>query len=135
LLENFSLKYQDKEDTKKSFKHFERQVSHFLKDIQIKHMVESQQQISPRREEEETAMLARKPIGGWSCASCEKDITNINGRTDYQAWNRLPQRSPNNRIARVGQGFSKILAMMKPAETFYSQSQFNNVQGSKHAKG
>ena len=34
---------------------------------------------SPRmpRGESEIAMLSKKPLGGWSCASCEKDLTNI----------------------------------------------------------
>jgi len=58
---------------------------------------------SPRKDDEETAMLAKKPLGGWSCASCEKDLINISGRLPaYQAWSKLPFRSPGERIAKVG---------------------------------
>jgi hypothetical protein len=26
---------------------------------------------------EEDAMFAKKPLGGWSCASCEKNLVNL----------------------------------------------------------
>lgn len=29
---------------------------------------------------EEDAMFAKRPLLGWSCASCDKDINNLNGR-------------------------------------------------------
>ena len=25
----------------------------------------------------DNAMLSKKPLGGWSCASCEKNLTNL----------------------------------------------------------
>jgi len=28
---------------------------------------------------EDDAMFARKPLGGWSCASCEKNLINLQG--------------------------------------------------------
>jgi hypothetical protein len=28
---------------------------------------------------EEDAMFTKKPLGGWSCASCERNITNLSG--------------------------------------------------------
>mmetsp|Transcript_40894 Transcript_40894/g.39469 ORF Transcript_40894/g.39469 Transcript_40894/m.39469 type:complete len:97 (+) Transcript_40894:572-862(+) len=28
---------------------------------------------------EEDAMIAKKPLGGWSCISCEKNIVNLHG--------------------------------------------------------
>jgi len=47
-------------------------------------------------------MFARKPLGGWSCASCERNITNLSGHmADYQAWKKLPFREPGERIAKV----------------------------------
>ncbi len=34
--------------------------------------------------DEEDAMFAKRPLLGWSCASCDKDITNLSGRpADY----------------------------------------------------
>ncbi len=64
---------------------------------------------------EDDAMFTKKPLGGMSCASCEKDIINLQGRkADYLPWNKLPYRDPAERIARVGQGFSKMLSMINP---------------------
>ena len=60
-------------------------------------------------------MLAKKPLGGWSCAACEKGLINLQGLpVDFHAWNKMPQRDPADRIARVGQGFSKMLNMFRP---------------------
>ena len=33
---------------------------------------------------------------------------------DFYAWNKFPLRDPAERIARVGQGFSRMLSSMKP---------------------
>lgn len=59
----------------------------------------------------ENAMLTKKPLGlsftliflgGYSCASCQKDLINIEGfRVPYYPWNKLPQRNPAERIAKV----------------------------------
>lgn len=62
---------------------------------------------------EDDAMFTKKPLGGVSCASCTKDVIDLYGkRVDYLPWGRLPFRDPQDRIARVGQGFSKMLSMM-----------------------
>lgn len=54
------------------------------------------------RESEEDAMFTKKPLGGISCASCERNITNLQGvMADYQPWKKLPFRETNDRIARV----------------------------------
>lgn len=55
-----------------------------------------------KRENEEDAMFTKKPLGGTSCASCERNILDLQGKmADYHAWKRLPFREPNERIARV----------------------------------
>ena len=60
-------------------------------------------------------MFSKKPLGGLSCASCEKDLINMYGkRVDFMPWHKLPFRDPSERIARVGQGFSKMLSMINP---------------------
>ena len=46
-------------------------------------------------EEADEAMLSKKPLGGYSCASCEKQIRNLSlqpnsSREDYNVWNKLP---------------------------------------------
>ena len=60
-------------------------------------------------------MFSKKPFAGLACASCEKDMTNMYGRrVEYMPWSKLPTRDPAERIAKVGQGFSKMLSMIKP---------------------
>lgn len=57
---------------------------------------------SNERASEEDAMFTKKPLGGNSCASCERNITNLYGHiAEYQAWKKLPFREPGERIARV----------------------------------
>ena len=66
-------------------------------------------------ENEEDAMFSKKPLGGMSCASCEKGLVDMYGkRVEFMPWNKLPFRDPAERIARVGQGFSKMLSMINP---------------------
>ena len=51
---------------------------------------------------EEDAMFTKKPLGGLSCASCERNIQNLYGQiAEYQPWKKLPFREPSDRIARV----------------------------------
>lgn len=53
-------------------------------------------------EHEDDAMFTKKPLGGMSCASCEKDIINLYGKkVDFLPWNKFPFRDPSERIARV----------------------------------
>jgi hypothetical protein len=63
------------------------------------------------RANEDDAMFTKKPYGPVTCASCEKNIINIQGtQADYHAWKKLPSNNISDRIARYGgQGFSKIL--------------------------
>jgi hypothetical protein len=60
-------------------------------------------------------MFNKKHICGYSCASCEKDLVNLYGKkVEYMPWGKLPFRDPSERIARVGQGFSKMLSIITP---------------------
>ena len=64
---------------------------------------------------EDDAMFTKKPLGGTSCASCAKDVIDLYGKqVQYMPWGKLPFRDPSERIARVGQGFSKMLSMINP---------------------
>lgn len=50
------------------------------------------------------------------CASCAKGVHNMVGfRADNYNWNNFPFKDPNQRMAKLGQGFSKQ----------YNQSQYN----------
>ena len=59
-------------------------------------------------------MVSKKHLCGFSCACCDKDLINLNAKqVEYVTWGRMPNRDPYERIARVGQGFSKILSVME----------------------
>lgn len=54
-------------------------------------------------------MFTRKPLGPVNCASCEKDIVNLQGvKADFLVWKKMPARDPSDRIARVSD-FSSII--------------------------
>lgn len=64
-------------------------------------------------------MFSKRHLGPQACASCEKNLVNMYGQAvDFYAWKKLPFRDPSERIARYGQGFSKILSYMKPSDMF-----------------
>ena len=83
----------DKNDTKKAIKLLERQ---------LKNLYEMFMSRGGGNENEDDAMFTKKPLGGMSCASCEKDIVNLYGKkADYLPWSKFPFRDPSERIARV----------------------------------
>ncbi len=59
----------------------------------------------PGKEGAEDAVFIRKPLGGYSCASCEKDLTNlyqmINQRPEYANWNKFPVRESTERVPKA----------------------------------
>lgn len=72
---------------------------------------------------EQDAMFSKRHLGPQSCASCEKGLVNMYGQAvDFHAWKKLPFRDPSERIARYGQGFSKILSYMKPSDMFQTNA-------------
>lgn len=82
-------------------------------------------------EGEEDAMFSKKPLGGLSCASCEKDLVNMMGKkVEFMPWNKLPFRDPAERIARVGQGFSKMLSMINPDQLSRYEQAHSNIHHS-----
>ena len=103
LSEALSKRFSEKSETKRAFKYMESRLNELL--------IPS----TSEKRDGEDAMIARKYLGGWSCLSCEKALEKLKGRlTGYQPWNKLPKRDPADRIARVGPGFSKMLATFQP---------------------
>lgn len=110
-------KFADRNKTKKALKDLEFQLRKILEFIMSKR-------------EGDDAMLSRKPLGGYSCASCEKGLEQLLGRkADHQPWNRMPYRDPADRIARVGPGFSRMLSTVQP-ELLSNRSKKPHMQGS-----
>ena len=113
--------FADKDWTKKKIKSLEKQL-HNLYNIFMARQGGG--------DNEEDAMFSKKPLKGLSCASCEKGLVDMYGkRVDFMPWSKLPFRDPAERIARVGQGFSKMLSMMNPDQlSRYEHSKINNNQ-------
>lgn len=60
----------------------------------------------------ESWLLAKKPLQGFSCASCEAYIGDLKSPDQYIPWNKYPLRDPNDKAYRIGNGYSKLLQMM-----------------------
>ena len=98
---NCSKKFADKIDTSKSFKYLDAQIK-YISEIFVK-----------RGDKNDSWLLAKKPVGGFSCASCESYIGELKNKGDYIAWNKYPQRErTNDKNYRVGNGFSRMLKML-----------------------
>jgi len=101
IAEEFMRKFAEKIETKRALKFLEKQIREH-----------ETFKVIP---EGDDAMLARKPLGGWSCGSCQKELEKLMGKVaPYQTWNRMPYRDPADRIARAGPGFSRMLASIQP---------------------
>ena len=106
IVKALTKQFADKGDTRKALKIHEKQFQNLYNLIMSK---------GGGGENEEDAMFSKKPLGGLSCASCEKGLIDMYGRrVEFMPWNKLPFRDPAERIARVGQGFSKMLSMINP---------------------
>lgn len=91
-------KYADKQETSKNLKYL---------DISIKQINEN---ILKKMEKGDNWLLAKKPIGGNSCASCEAFIGELHENKEYIPWNKL--RDSAEKMYRIGNGFSKMLQMV-----------------------
>ena len=92
-------KFADKIDTGKTLKYLDTQLK-FLSEIYNK-----------KNERNENWLIAKKPIGGHACASCESYIGDLKENDDYIAWNKYPQRERDKNY-RIGNGFSRMLNML-----------------------
>lgn len=91
-------KFADKQETTKNFKYL---------DVSIKQINEMNQK---RMEKGENWLIAKKPFGGNSCASCEAFIGELAENRDYIPWNKL--KDSNDKLYRLGNGFSKMLQVV-----------------------
>jgi hypothetical protein len=69
------------------------------------------------KEEKENWLLAKKPIGNYSCASCENYLGNLKDDTDKHIhWKKLPikikNKESNDNIYKIGNGYSRLLRMI-----------------------
>ena len=62
-------------------------------------------------QENENWLLAKKPINGFLCASCEAYIGDLKNNEDVVTWNKLTKKN-EKRNYRIGHGFSTMLKML-----------------------
>ena len=67
-------------------------------------------------EEKENWLIAKKPINGYSCASCESFIGDLkNDKNKFIQWNKMPSRERDltgEKFYRIGNGYSRLLQMI-----------------------
>lgn len=81
-------------------------------ELKVKHLIEE----NKKSEKNDTWLLSKKPIGHL-CASCESyigDLKDESTNTKYIPWNKYPTKDPNDKLYRVGAGFSKMLKLVSP---------------------
>ena len=93
-------KFAERIETTKNFKYLDTQIKNILQ-IYIK-----------KEKRSENWILAKKPITNL-CASCEAYIGELKDNNSYQPWNKYPLKDPNDKVYRLGNGFSKMLQMVK----------------------
>ena len=93
-------RFADKTETSKSIKYLDTQIKHII-EVYIK-----------KQDKGDNWLIAKKPMGGYTCASCEAYIGDLKDREDYLAWNKYPMREPQDKAYRIGNGFSRMLNML-----------------------
>ena len=83
-----------------------------IMDLQLKNLYEL---ISKIEDKNENWMLAKKPIGGYACASCENYIGELKENDEKIFWNQFPEYNYNIKdinVNKIGNGFSRILNLV-----------------------
>ena len=79
-------------------------------ELQIKQLYDL---IIKKDEKTDNWMLAKKPLGGFSCASCENYLGDLKENDEKVFWNQFPEHDNKDiNINRIGNGFSRILNMI-----------------------
>ena len=108
--------YPKKSDINKNFKSIE---------LQIKQIYEY---LNKKDEQGDNWMLAKKPLGGYSCASCETYLGDLKENNEKVFWNQLPERETtvNTNSNKIGNGFSRILNLVNINKEIKKENLFNN---------
>jgi hypothetical protein len=107
-------KFADKNETAKNLKYLDSQIKQLI-EINIKRM-----------DKGDNWLLAKKPLEGFSCASCEAFIGDLKENNEYIPWNKYPMRDPSDKLYRMGSGFSKMLQYMN-IEGYMNSTGNNNM--------
>ncbi len=103
-----SKKFADRNEVNRTIKYLDQQIRNIVQ-VYIKKI-----------EKGENWLLAKKPITNNLCASCESYIGDLketgNNSNIYVPWNKYPVKDPNDKLYRMGNGFSKMLQMIQVDE-------------------
>jgi len=117
-------KFADRMETNKNVKYLDQQIKQIIQ-IYIK-----------KNDKDNNWLIAKKPLNGNLCASCESYIGELRDNTNYIPWNKYPNREVE-KLYRLGNGFSKMLQMIQVDENDKKNvattmnSQNNETVGSK----
>ena len=119
LLDEFKDKtnkyFPKRSDVNKNFKSLE---------LQIKQLYEY---LSKKDEQSENWLLAKKPLGGFSCASCENYLGDLKENNERVYWNQLPDRDIiTTNTNKLGNGFSRILNLVNINKELKRDNLFGN---------
>ncbi len=95
-----------KSDMNKNFKSLE---------LQIKEIYEY---LNKKDEQADKWLIAKKPLGGFSCASCENYLGDLKENNEQVIWNKFPDRENihSNYDNKVGSGYSRLLNLVNIKE-------------------
>ena len=91
-------KFADKIETTRNIKYLDSQIRHII-EVYIK-----------KSEKSESWLIAKKPLGGYTCASCESYLGELKNTKEFTPWSKYPNREDKN--YRCGNGFSRMLNML-----------------------
>ena len=97
-------KFSDKTETSKNIKFLDQQIKYLL-DIYVKSN-DKKDNINNNN-----WLIAKKPIGGFSCVACENYLGDLKNDGNFVAWNKYPKKDKEKNY-RVGNGFSRMLNML-----------------------
>ena len=75
-------------------------------------------------------LLSKKPISNNLCASCESYLGDLNDTNEdnkiYVPWNKYPVKDSNDKLYRLGQGYSNMFQIIQTTENDNKTDRKNN---------
>ena len=96
-------------------------------EMQTKQLIEENKKV----EKSENWLLAKRPVDGHLCASCEAYLGDLSPSSGMKfiPWNKYPSKESNEKIFKISGGVSKILQLVKTKnnnQTNTANNSFNN---------
>ena len=124
-------KFADRNEVNRTIKYLDQQIRNIVQ-VYIKKI-----------EKGDNWLLAKKPITNNLCASCESYIGDLkdagnNNNNIYVPWNKYPVKDPNDKLYRMGNGFSKMLQLIQVDENdkksaFQTYNEMNEISKNKNS--